>query len=210
MIDPLFTLEDERQRRREAEQLADNSRHAALGAGLTGASVGAIGKLLGGGRRVADLMRGAGAAGAATAGLAGGATYLGGKLFGVPDEYDPTGYTETAGLGGAVGGGLLGALAGGAIGGGALKGLAKIPALRKVLQRAMHAPAVDNLLGAQFAKLAKTGGGRNALKGALLGGGLLGTGASYVAGGEGMQLDFLRNQLHDEEEIKEALSNGAY
>lgn len=122
------------------------------------------------------------ALGATTAGgIAGGSTYLGSKLAGVPSEEETSGYTKRASLGGAVGGGAIGAVAG------ALASRGKLP-LPKVTPR---------FISKYFDDLASRGAKESIPRGVLIGALAGGVPAAFYAGDEGMQIDFLNNEIKE-------------
>ena len=94
----------------------DPARSAAKAAALSGAiSGGALGlgtAVLGGKRKLLELLKASLIGGGAASALAGGATYAGSKLLGAPDPDDDSAYTTRGAVGGALGAGSLGALAG--------------------------------------------------------------------------------------------------
>lgn len=173
--------EEEFLRQKRRDKLAESVKSAALSGGISGASVGAVARLLAGKRAIPEILLGAAGAGATSAALGAGATYVGGELLGPASDKDPSAYTKRGGIGGAVGGGLLGAAVGGLAGAGKVK----LPKF-----------AANNLIGDALAKLAANPSARTAKLGALLGGTVLGGSAGYLGADEGMQLDFLTNEAN--------------
>lgn len=169
-------------REKERERLLESTRAAATSGGISGGITGAMGRLLAGRKNPMEILKAALGVGALGAGLAGGATYVGGQLMGPAPKNDPSSYTTRGGLGGLVGGGLVGAALGGLIGGGKLR----VPKIAGV---------TDNIIGDKLASLALSPSSRNAKIGAALGGAGLGAGAGYLGADEGMQLDFLKNEV---------------
>ena len=154
------------------------ARIAALGGMGSGAALGGANYLVGATRQGfsprAMLMR-ALFGGIAGGGLASGASYLGSKALGTSDPDDPSAYTHRGAAGGAIAGGALGAGTGAALASGLWK------------------PKTENMILSYLKSMAKKPGG--AAKGALLGaigGGLL---AGHLGGDEGMQVDFLNQEL---------------
>jgi hypothetical protein len=156
----------------------------AASGGLTGAGMGAIGKILGGSRSPLGII-GSGLAGAAVGGTAiPGATWLGEQALGAPEEDDMAPYTVRSALGGAAVGGAGGALGGAYIGSGLGSALGKAaPGAAKFFGKNLP---LDNII---VDKLKRSGGAKGALLGALLGA----AGLGFMAGDEGQQLDTIRN-----------------
>lgn len=173
-----------RETRRSA--IADAVKNAALSGAAGGALLGGAGRLLGGARKLPELLKGMAQAGAISGGLAAGSTGLGSAILGAPTEEESHGFTHRGAVGGAVGGTLLGAGLGAVIG----KGLLKAPG--------------RNIVSEYFRGLAKRGGTKGLLHGAAaggIGGGLV---AGYQGADEGMQLDFIRSELEDQKRRKRA------
>lgn len=171
---------------------------ALLGGGLTGSVMGGLGGLFdshgGSGKALKrKAMIGALAGGAAGAGIAGGSTFLGNKILGAPEEDDPTGFTTRGAVGGAVGGGIGGA------GLGALAAREKIPFPKKS----------PEFLRAYASKLKAMPLSKGAGIGAAVGALGLGSLASYLGADEGMQLDFINNQVKAEK-MKKMRSDYGY
>ena len=152
------------------------TRNAVLSGGASGAAFG-LGTALLARKKAAQVAMAALAGGGAGGALAGGSTYLGSKLMGAPDTNDPSGFTKRAGLGGAVGGGGIGAILGGLIGG---------TSAGQKLAPDVLMPYIKSLKGQ-----------RGAAIGAAIGALGLGGAAGYKGADEGMQLDFIRNQIND-------------
>lgn len=173
-------LREAMMRERERQQLNQSTRTAALGGGASGAVMGAVTGIMGGKRKLADILKAAATSGLLSGGFAGGATYLGGKALGAPDEDDPSANTHRGALGGAIGGGLAGAGLGALISSGKMK-VPKIAGL------------TDNLI------IDKLKGLVGKAHGTKMGAGLMGAlgagGVGYLGADEGMQLDFLANEM---------------
>jgi hypothetical protein len=181
-------------------KIRDATLTALLGGGVTGGILGGASGLFG---EVSGAAKAAGpkavrnailksigtkaALGALASGaLAGGSAYIGNKAMGVPDDADPTGYTTRGAVGGAIGGGVGGA------GIGALAARGKIPLPKKS----------PDLLRAYAQKLKAMPLSKGAGIGAALGALGLGSLAAYQGADEGMQLDFLNNQMEAEKRKK--------
>lgn len=166
-------------------------RNAAISAGLTGGTMAGLGTLFSKfsptelaemslkKRVLSAILKGAGS----YAALGAGATATGVGLLGEPGEDEPTGYTRRGGIGGAVGGGIAGGALGAAIGSGKMK---------------MPSMAPEWL--ARYAS--KLSGARGAKIGGALGALGLGAAAAYAGSDEGMPLDYLNNELHEQEKEK--------
>jgi hypothetical protein len=170
-------LEDRKKRR-----ILESAKHAGLGGLVSGIIGGGTGKLMAGERSMANILKAAGNSGLLFGGLAAGATAMGGAVMGAPDPEDPGGYSKSGGYGGLIGGGIAGAGLGALIGAGKMK----VPAITGV---------TDNIIAGKLAALAGKPSVRNAKIGALIGGGALGGAAGFRGMEEGMQLDFLNNQV---------------
>ncbi len=164
---------------------------AATSGAISGATLGAIGRLLAGARKPSELLK-AGTAGALASGaLSGGSTYLGGKLLGAPEEGDPSGYTTRGMAGGILGGGVLGGGLGYLMGSGKFGKLARTSALAAKAEELIP----DNLIFEWLRKQAKNPSlAKTAAATATLGGIGAGT-AGYLGSSEGMQLDYLKDQI---------------
>lgn len=164
-------------------------RDAALSAGFTGGTMAGLGTLFGKfspkelaemslkKRVLSAMLKGAGT----YAALGAGATAAGVGLLGKPREDEPTGYTRRGAVGGAVGGGLVGGGLGALVGSGKVK---------------MPSSITPDWLLEYAGKL-------KGKKGALIGAGLgalgLGAAASYAGSDEGMPLDFIANEMREQE-----------
>lgn len=172
---------------RDDPKIRDATLTAMLGGGTTGAVLGGLGGLFDPKGLTAKGIGTKALLGAlGSAGVAGGSTYLGNKLMGVPDDADPTGYTTRGGVGGAVGGGAVGA------GLGALAARGKIPIPK----------SSPEFLRAYAQKLKAMPLSKGAGIGAALGALGLGSAAAYMGADEGMQLDFFHNQVDAEKRRK--------
>ncbi len=86
---------------------------AALSGFAFGAPVGAVGRILGGGKKLSDIMKTALVGGGMGAGAAGGSTLVGSAMLGPPDtRTESSPYTTRGAIGGLVGGGGTGATLG--------------------------------------------------------------------------------------------------
>jgi len=181
--------DDEKTRAATAKAATSGGIGSAL---MTGGSA-----LLGGQRDIKTLLRRAAVGGLGGAALAGGATYLGSKLLGSPEENDPGAYTRRGGIGGAVGGGLVGGGLGYLMGTGKLQKLGALLGKSELGAILGHAAKeelpLDNLV---MDKLKAWAGTKH---GGLKAGALLGAGTGAVAGSmgasEGMEQDFLQNEI---------------
>lgn len=178
-------------REKERQRIRDASINAAESGGVSGAVTGALGGAIERGGNWKSIL-----ARAALGGLAGGATggagtYLGSQIMGAPSEGERGGFTNRAGLGGAIAGGLSGAGLGALLGSGKLKWLSEIPQVAKVVEEGS-----DTLVGKGIKSLLGSPGAAPRTAAALGLAGAVGGGA-YGAG-EGMQLDYL-DSLKDEE-----------
>lgn len=161
----------------------DAALKALLSGGVSGALFGAGSKLLGSKVPVGawDLLKSAATGAAVAAPIAGGSNYLGSKIMGPPGDDEPSGFTRRGAVGGALGGGAIGA------GLGALASRGTIPL-----------PASTPHFITEYIKKIKAMPGKKPLAigagiGALLGGGL----AGGMGADEGMQLDLVTNELNE-------------
>lgn len=184
----------------DEEKIREATRKAALSGGITGGILGGVGSLLGGARSPGRMLKSAILGGLGGGALTGGATYLGTETLGVPDATEPGGYTWRAGLGGALlgagGGALLGAL--GSRAGG-------FKTLKKMAQKA-DIPT-ENMIGDFYRRLSEKPLKEAMRKGAGLGAGIGGGVGTFMGSDEGMQLDFIENQLREaqRQRLREAM-----
>ena len=180
----------------------------ALSAGLSGGVLGTVGKLAYGKPAGAlDLAKAFLGTGATAAGLATASGALGDAVLGDPDSKESTPYTKRGFVGGAVGGGLAGGALGALAASGQLGKLltaSKISGVAGLGEKLGSSAPADNLILEQFRKLAANPTAGKTALGALLGGGVVGAGAAYQAGDEGMQLDTLQSQQREQALRKEA------
>lgn len=152
---------------------------AGISGGLTGGALGGIGAALSKDPLTREALIKAMLSGAATyGGLGAGSTAVGLGLLGKPKQDEPSGYARRGAVGGAVGGSLAGGSLGALVGSGKMK--------------------VPQALPSWVAEYAsKLKGGKGALIGAGVGALGLGAAAAYTGGDEGMQLDFIENELRN-------------
>lgn len=150
-----------------------------LSGGVSGAGMGAITRMIGSKGRVpaAELLKSAAIGGGLYGGLAGGSTLLGSAIMGPPDSDDVTGFTTRGAVGGGVAGGALGAGLGSLIAAGKINPPKQLPGVVSTY--------LKNLRNAK----------NPLLKGAGIGAAAIGLPAAYMASDEGMQTDFIRNQV---------------
>jgi hypothetical protein len=181
---------------------------AALGGGLLASGAKALSPALRAKQGALAKLSSVGKAGltgaAISAPLAGLSGLIGTSLRGTPDEdeiSEGAPWTERSALGGAIGGGLLGGGLGAAAGAGKLRGLMAAlgrrtnPELRKIVRSGLDELPTDNLFVDYFKGLSDKPGITSAMKGALAGGGTLGTIAAYQGADEGMQADIIAQEL---------------
>lgn len=161
------------------DQVKDATFTALLSGGLSGAGLGAVSKLMGSAKRATpkELLKAAILGGSVYGGLSGGSTALGSYIMGPPKEDDPSAFTMRGGVGGGVAGGALGAGLGAAVAGGAINAPKQIPAF-----------AANYLKNLRSSK-------NPLLKGAGIGAAAIGLPMAFLASDEGMQTDFIRNQV---------------
>jgi hypothetical protein len=179
------------------ENVMGAAKDAATSGGLTGALLGAGSSFLSGQRSVPKMLARAAALGLGTGAMTGAGTLIGSSLLGAPDEGEQGGFTKRAGVGGAIGGGLLGAgfgaLMGSGAGGKVLKALQKLPGYGRAAAVASKELPIDNLATDVLKKWARTPGSSAAKKSAaFLGAGGAGLGGALGAS-EGMQVDYLQS-----------------
>lgn len=192
---------DEILRRRRQAEIEEAAKGAAISGGLSGMLYGGVGNILSGGRKLSHMLKAAGIGGLVTASAAGGATYLGSQILGAPEAEDPGAYATRGGLGGLLAGGLTGGALGALVGSGKLQKFAKLPFASKLAQKAKEGMG-ENLVTSKLMEWAKEGGAPASKKGAALLGAILGGTGMAIGSGEGMQVDYLRNQLARERRRK--------
>lgn len=162
-------------------EVKDAALKATLSGGIMGGLLGGIAPMLStvpkNPRKMALESLGSGALGAAISGTAaGGGTLLGSSILGAPDPNDSSAFTRRATLGSVLGGGLGGAVLGAAAGKfGKLPGFSPY-VLKKLAKRL-----------SQSKRPTAYGAGAGGLAGAL--------GAGGIGSDEGMQVDFINNEL---------------
>jgi hypothetical protein len=156
----------------------------AASGGLTGASMGGLGKILGGSRSLPAILGGVGLGAATGATAIPAAAYVGEQVLGAPSEDEQQPYTLRAGLGGTIAGAGVGALGGGYIGSGLAEAMGRtFPGAAAAAHSQLP---LDNLI---IDKLKKAGKWKGALAGAGLGALALG----FTSADEGQQIDTFRN-----------------
>lgn len=163
----------------------ERTKNAALSGAASGAVLGGAGSILTG-ANLKSALRAALLGSVASAGMAGGGMAIGNSILGDPpdeDEINPN--TRRTALGGGIAGGSIGALLGGALG-----------------KKYLRLPGATGLTKYIASKSPKTA--------ALLGGGSGALAGSYLAADEGMQLDFLQNELDALERKRRAKELGIY
>ena len=174
----------------DEERLREATKKAALSGGLSGGVLGGATAMMSGVRSPGRLLAAALGGGAATGGLTGGSIYAGSKAMGVPEADEPSGYALRGGLGGLMAGGMGGALLG------ALASRARpLKTLTKMAEKA-EVP-VDNLMGDFYKRLTNRPMKEAMAKGSMLGGGIGAGVGAFLGSDEGMQLDFIENQLKE-------------
>lgn len=152
----------------------DDIKKAALSGAASGGLLGLGGGLLSGGG-IKSALRAAALGALGGGAVSGAGVGAGSALMGEPEEGEISPYTRRGALGGGTVGAGLGGLLGAALGKNYLK-MAKFPSLGKL------------------------GGKKGALLGGLGGGGA----GAFMAGDEGMQLDFIQNELDAMEKKRRA------
>lgn len=149
--------------------MRDDTKKAALSGAASGGLLGLAGSALGGGG-IKQALRSALLGALAGGTVSGGGIAIGDTVMGAPEQGEINPYTRRGALGGGIAGAGVGALLGGAL----AKKYLKIPKATGITQFfANRQPKMAAALGA-------------------MGGGLAG---AYQAGDEGMQLDFIQNEI---------------
>jgi hypothetical protein len=178
----------------------DAIRNSMLSGGLSGSVLGGVGRALSGTRKPWEIATAAGLGGLVNAGLVGGSVGVGSALMGEPGEEDSSGYTKRAATGGALAGGAAGA------GLGALGAKGK---LAEWLEKSKYGPKIaeklpiDNIIVDNLKKfimeespmMEKIKLGSPLRRGLALGALLGGTVGAAQAGGEGMQVDVMAQEI---------------
>lgn len=183
------------------DAIARASIRAAASGGLSGAALGAGASLFSPTRGLSNIVKNAGLAGLGMGAIAGGSIYAGSKILGPPTEEEDTGFTRRGGLGGLVAGVPTGALLGGLAGSGlhnTANDLLELGpnSVAKFIRKHSHS-LTDNSIGDYFKKLGDGPRLPGMLKGAALGAGALGAVSAFSGGDEGLQLDFIHNEINN-------------
>jgi hypothetical protein len=176
-------------------EVNDAARNAAISGGLTGGLVGAMAPMLSSSpknwRKMLIESLGSAAVGGGASGIAaGGGTLLGSSILGPPDPSDASAFTRRATLGSVLGGGVGGAL----LGATAAK-FGKMPSFSPALLR----KAIRRLSQSK----------RPASYGAAAGGTMGALGSGFIGSDEGMQVDFINNELR-RQKMRDMLTNSGY
>lgn len=146
----------------------DSTKKAALSGAASGGVMGLIGAGMGG-SGLKKALRAALLGSGVGATVAGGGTALGSSVLGSPGEGEINPYTRRAALGGGIAGAGIGA--------------------------ALSAALAKKWLKINNPPLSKIFAGKSPGKSALLGGAVGGLFGGYQGGDEGMQLDFIQNEI---------------
>ncbi len=187
-------------KKKEHDDALQSAEKTALSAGEWGSAYGALDSMLYGQRSVPKiLLRGLGA-GAASAGIGGGAAYLGDKLLGPANPDDPAAYAKEGAVGGALGGGALGGLGGYLAGSGKLSGLKHMPGAGMMGKAAEAALPLDNLM-VDWVKKKMRGPSHGSGLALAAGLGLLGAGLGGIHGlSAGMDRDSADHLAEDQDD----------
>lgn len=171
-------------KKKKRDDAMESAKDAALTSGEFGAAYGALNSVLHGAKSIPGVLLRSLGTGAVAGAAGGGAAYLGNKLIGSQTEDNPTAHTQQGTVGGALGGGTLGA------GSGYLLGSGKLNWLKVVASAPKEA---DNLVLKYIKKKAANPSLHGGLKSAAVLG-LLGAGLGGFDGAtSGMDLDTFRN-----------------
>jgi len=151
-----------------------------ISGGVSGGVLGGAGSLLGGAKGFGPVGKAAALGALLSGGLSAGSGLLGDALM-PGGEGDPQANTKKGAIGGAVGGGLIGA------GAGALLGIGGKGGVGRTLKAVLMSNLGRGVLAKGLGKIATPLGGAASI-GAL--GGLVG---GYQGSDEGMQVDFIEN-----------------
>lgn len=171
---------------------------AAISGSASGALLGGFGRMLAGSRKPWELLKSAGIGAGLTGALTAGSTAIGSGLMGAPAPGDSSGYTTRGLVGGLVGGGAIGA------GMGALAAHPRLKNLYKLVPNKLKSELpLDNALMDAMKKMSQKG---QMAPAASLGGATVGGLGAFLGSDEGMQIDFIQDQLRKRRR-EEALRN---
>jgi hypothetical protein len=185
------------------QTILDRLKAAALTGAVAGAGTGAVSSLLGGAKKLKQLVRpsliGAGVGSvAAPAGIGAGEA-----VMGAPDESEKSPYT----MRGLAGGAALGALAGGGIGGVLSAGKRlKLSKLGSFGDKIKDLGKTENIVFSKLRQYADNPSRANIIKGILLGTGVGGLAGANFASDQGMNIDAIRNEI-ERRQMKKARDN---
>jgi hypothetical protein len=187
-------------KKHERDDALKAAKDTAISSGAYGGLFGALDNMLLGNRSLRGIaMRGLGT-GLAAGAVGGGSALLGNAIAGPPSETNPAAYTAQGTLGGALGGGALGAGGGYLLGGGKLAGLKHLPGASRMGRLARESLPLDNLIIDYIKKLMANPSHAHGLKGAAFLG-LMGAGLGGLQGfSAGMDQDTARNMARSEED----------
>lgn len=165
----------------------------ALAAAVTGGTIGAGAKLLGGATKLSEILKAGGAGAGIGALVGGGSNMLGNEVMGDPEYGDSNPNAKR----GAVGGGLAGGIVGGVLGGLGAAGRFPKGISSLVSKMGEEAPA-ENMITRYINSLSHTPTPGNIAKGAGVGAAALGLPSAYYGADEGMGYDVVQREMDDE------------
>jgi hypothetical protein len=172
-------------------------RIALMGA-LTGGVVGGGAKMLGGAKKMSEILRAAGIGSALGGTAAAGTNLAGTTLMGEPEEGESSPYAKRGLLGGA----LLGALGGGALGAAGAAG--KIPGgLKALVAKIGEEIPIENMITRKIGEYAKRPTKEGVKKGAMIGAAALGIPLGYEGFDEGVYFDAMQEEIAKEQRRKQ-------